>query len=116
MPIQGLSGSHAYAQGRVAGANAAGGDRFYQPVAVPWGLAAGPWMVGGVSLGETLAKALGLPFILGAADGISRARYYPDMRKVRVKLLAEPKGQRLIGAQMSAARGSRSAPTFWPWR
>ena len=112
MPIQGLSGSHAYAQGRVAGANAAGGDRFYQPVAVPWGLAAGPWMVGGVSLGETLAKALGLPFILGAADGISRARYYPDMRKVRVKLLAEPKGQRLIGAQMVGGEGIKERADF----
>src|SRR3990170_4426093 len=34
IPIQGLSGSHAYSQGRVAGANAAGGDRAYDPVYV----------------------------------------------------------------------------------
>ena len=27
VPVQGLSGSHAYAQGKVAGANAAGGNR-----------------------------------------------------------------------------------------
>ena len=36
IPIQGLSGSHAYAQGKVAGTNAAGGQRRYQPVSVPW--------------------------------------------------------------------------------
>src|SRR5215813_9008263 len=37
IPIQGLSGSHAYSQGKVAGTNAAGGERRYQPVSVPWG-------------------------------------------------------------------------------
>src|SRR6266496_2772468 len=38
IPIQGLSGSHAYSQGKVAGTNAAGGERRYQPVSVPWGM------------------------------------------------------------------------------
>ena len=90
IPVQGLSGSHAYAQGKVAGTNAAGGDRAYQPVYVPWGMVAGKWMIGGVSFGETLATALGIPFVMGSAEGISRARYYPGVKKVRVKLLAEP--------------------------
>ena len=49
IPVQGLSGSHAYAQGKVAGTNAAGGQRTYQPVSVPWGMVAGDWMIGGVS-------------------------------------------------------------------
>ena len=91
IPVQGLSGSHAYAQGKVAGANAGGGSRAYQPVYVPWGLVGGNWMIGGVPFGETLASALGVPFVLGVAEGISRARYYPDLRKIRVKLLADPK-------------------------
>jgi len=55
IPVQGLSGSHAYAQGKVAGTNAAGGQRTYQPVSVPWGMVAGDWMIGGVSFSETLA-------------------------------------------------------------
>ena len=112
VPIQGLSGSHAYAQGKVAGANAAGGDRFYQPVYVPWGMVAGRWMIGGVSFGETLATALGIPFIVGAANGISRARYYPDVKKVRVKLLAEPQHHRLIGAQMVGGEGIKERADF----
>ena len=105
IPVQGLSGSHAYAQGKVAGANAAGGRRAYRPVHVPWGLVGGNWMIGGVSFGETLATALGVPFVLGVGEGISRARYYPDFRKIRVKLLAEPKTLRLIGAQLVGGEG-----------
>jgi NADH oxidase (H2O2-forming) len=105
IPVQGLSGSHAYAQGKVAGANAAGGSRTYRPVHVPWGLVGGNWMIGGVSFGETLASALGVPFVLGVGEGISRARYYPDFRKIRVKLLADPKTLRLIGAQLVGGEG-----------
>jgi NADH oxidase (H2O2-forming) len=112
VPLQGLSGSHAYAQGKVAGTNAAGGNRSYQPVYVPWGMVAGKWMIGGVSFGETLATALGVPYILGAANGISRARYYPGVKKLRVKLLAEPDTLRLIGAQMVGQEGIKERADF----
>ena len=112
VPVQGLSGSHAYAQGKVAGSNAVGKYRTYQPVYVPWGMVAGKWMIGGVSFGETLARALGVPFVLGVAEGISRARYYPDMKKVRVKLLAEPDTLRLIGAQMVGGEGIKERADF----
>ncbi|MGH9281209.1 MAG: FAD-dependent oxidoreductase [Acidimicrobiales bacterium] len=112
VPIQGLSGSHAYAQGKVAGTNAAGGRRAYQPVYVPWGMVAGKWMIGGVSFGETLATALGIPHVVGVANGISRARYYPDMKKIRVKLLAEPGTLRLIGAQMVGGEGIKERADF----
>ena len=105
IPVQGLSGSHAYAQGKVAGANAAGGHRAYQPVHVPWGLVGGKWMIGGVSFGEALAQALGIPYVLGVGEGISRARYYPDYRKIRVKLLADPKTHKIIGAQLVGGEG-----------
>ena len=112
VPIQGLSGSHAYAQGKVAGTNAGGGRRRYQPVFVPWGMVAGKWMIGGVSFGETLATALGIPFVMGVATGISRARYYPDMKKVRVKLLADPRTLRVIGAQMVGGEGIKERADF----
>jgi NADH oxidase (H2O2-forming) len=112
IPVQGLSGSHAYAQGKVAGANAAGGNRRYSPVYVPWAMVAGKWMIGGVSFGETLATALGIPHIVGAADGISRARYYPGVRKTRVKLLGDPGTLRLIGAQMVGGEGIKERADF----
>jgi NADH oxidase (H2O2-forming) len=112
IPIQGLSGSHAYSQGKVAGTNAAGGDRRYQPVSVPWGMVAGDWMIGGVSFSETVATALGIPHVVGVAEGISRARYYPGVEKVRVKLLAEPGPLRLIGAQMVGREGIKERADF----
>lgn len=100
VPLQGLTGSHAYAQGKVAGTNAGGGDRSYRAVYVPWGTPAGKWVIGGASFGETTATALGIPYVLGVGQGISRARYYPGVKPITVKLLAEPKTLRLIGAQM----------------
>jgi NADH oxidase (H2O2-forming) len=112
IPIQGLSGSHAYSQGKVAGVNAAGGTRTYQPVYVPWGLVAGKWMIGGVSFSETLATALGIPFVMGVAQGISRARYYPDVKPVKVKLLAQPGTLKLIGAQMVGGEGIKERADF----
>ncbi len=99
-PLQGLTGSHAYAQGKTAGTNAGGGTRAYRAVFVPWGTPAGKWVIGGASFGETTATALGIPYVLGVAEGISRARYYPGVQKIKVKLLAEPGSLRLIGAQM----------------
>jgi NADH oxidase (H2O2-forming) len=112
VPIQGLSGSHAYAQGKVAGVRAAGGVRDYQPVYVPWGMVAGKSMLGGVSFSETLATALGISYVAGSATGISRARYYPGVKPVTVKLLADPVSKRLIGAQMVGGEGIKERADF----
>ena len=112
VPLQGLTGSHAYAQGKVAGVNAGGGSRVYRAVYVPWGTPAGKWIIGGASFGETTATALGIPYVLGAAQGISRARYYPGVKPVRVKLLAEPSSLRLIGAQIVGGEGVKERADF----
>src|SRR5699024_7610966 len=110
--LQGLSGSHAYAQGKAAGVNAAGGERHYNPVYVPWGLLAGETMLGGVSFGETLASALGIEFEMGIADGITRARYYPGVRPIRVKRLADPNRRRFVGAQIRGGEGVKERADF----
>ena len=112
VPLQGLTGSHAYAQGKTAGINAAGGSRAYSAVYVPWGTAAGKWIIGGASLGETTAAALGIPYVVGSAQGISRARYYPGVKPVKVKLLAEPGSLRLLGAQMVGGEGIKERADF----
>lgn len=112
VPVQGLSGSHAYAQGKVAGSGVAGRPRSYQAVHVPWGMVGGKWMIGGVSFGETLASALGIPFVVGVAEGISRARYYPGYKKIRVKLLGEPGSLKVIGAQLVGQEGIKERCDF----
>jgi NADH oxidase (H2O2-forming) len=110
--VQGLTGSHAYAQGKVAGFNAGGGSKRYQPVYVPWGTPAGKWVIGGASFGETTASALGIPYVVAQAEGISRARYYPGVKKMQIKLLAEPDQLRLIGAQMIGQEGIKERADF----
>jgi NADH oxidase (H2O2-forming) len=110
--LQGLSGSHAYAQGKTAGVNAAGGMREYQAVYVPWAMLAGEWMIGGISMGETVATALGLKYVAGITKGITRARYYPGVKPIIVKLLADPKTRMLIGAQMVGGEGVKERADF----
>lgn len=112
IPIQGLSGSHAYSQGRIAGSNAAGNDRAYDPVFIPWGMMGGKVQIGGVSLGETLHKALGIPHIVAFSMGISRARYYPGVMRIRVKLIAEPGTGKVLGAQMAGGEGIKERADF----
>jgi len=112
VPLQGLTGSHAYAQGKVAGINAGGGSRAYRAVYIPWATPAGKWIIGGASFGETTATALGIPYVIGMAQGISRARYYPGVKPVKVKLLAEPGSLRLIGAQIFGGEGIKERADF----
>jgi NADH oxidase (H2O2-forming) len=112
IPVQGLTGSHAYSQGRIAGANAAGEDRAYDPVWVPWGMVAGDYTIGGFSFGETLATAAGAPYVLAKGVGVSRARYFPGATKTFVKLLAEPGTLRLIGGQIHGGEGVKERCDF----
>jgi len=112
VPLQGLSGSHAYAQGKTAGTNCGGAERHYNPVYVPWGMLAGEWMLGGVSFGEVTATALGLEFVTATANGITRARYYPGVKPITVKLLADRSSRRLIGAQMVGGEGIKERADF----
>ncbi|MGH9267704.1 MAG: FAD-dependent oxidoreductase, partial [Acidimicrobiales bacterium] len=84
----------------------------YQPVYVPWGMVAGKWMIGGVAFGETLALALGVPHVVGIGETLTRARYYPEEKTLRVKVLADPDTQTLIGAQMVGGEGIKERADF----
>lgn len=110
--VQGLTGAHAMQQGRVAGANAGSGNRVYNPVFIPWGMVGGQIQIGGASFGEHTATALGMKFIVAQANGISRARYYPGVQQVRVKLLAEPGTGKLIGGQFVGGEGIKERADF----
>jgi NADH oxidase (H2O2-forming) len=112
IPIRGLTGSHAYAQGRTAAFNAAGRDLVYDPVWVPWGMVAGDYVIGGFSIGETLATAMGVPYIVAKGVGVSRARYYPGATRTHVKLLAEPGSLKIIGAQIHGGEGVKERSDF----
>lgn len=112
IPVQLLPGTYAYTMGKVAGYNAAGGERTYQPVYVPWGMIGGKVQIGGVLVSETIARALDMPYIVGRATGITAARYYPTHEKMTVKLLAEPETHKIIGAQFVGGDGVKERADF----
>jgi NADH oxidase (H2O2-forming) len=112
IPVQLLPGSFAYPMGKVAGQNAAGADRAFGPVYVPWAIVGGKVQVGGALVSETLARAAGIPYVVARATGITAARYYPTHEKMNVKLLAEPSSHRLIGAQFSGGDGVKERADF----
>jgi NADH oxidase (H2O2-forming) len=111
IPVNLIPGTYAYSQGRLAGINAAGGDEAYPPVYVPWGLGA-KVQLGGVLVSETLAKAMGMPYVVGTATGITAARYHPAHEKMYVKILADPKTHRVIGAQFAGGDGVKERADF----
>jgi NADH oxidase (H2O2-forming) len=111
IPINLIQGTYAYAQGRIAGINVAGGDESYQPVYVPWGLGA-KVQVGGVLISETMAKATGMPYVVGKAQGITAARYHPSHEPMMAKLLVDPKSHRVIGAQFAGGDGVKERADF----
>jgi NADH oxidase (H2O2-forming) len=110
--VQGLTGAHAMQQGRVAGANIGGGSRIYNPVYIPWGMVGGQIQIGGASFGEHTATAVGMKFIVAQANGISRARYFPGVQQVRVKLIAEPGTGKLLGGQFVGGEGIKERADF----
>lgn len=111
IPVNLIPGTYAYTQGRLAGGNAAGGDESYRPVYVPWGLGAAV-QIGGALVSETLAKATGMPYVVGRATGITAARYHPSHEKMHVKLLADPKTHKVIGAQFTGGEGVKERADF----
>lgn len=111
IPINLIPGTYAYTQGRLAGINAAGGDEAYPPVYVPWGLGA-KVQVGGALVSETLARAMGMPYVVGKAQGITAARYHPAHEPMLAKLLVDPTSHRLIGAQFTGGDGVKERADF----
>lgn len=96
-PIQ--LGTIAVRSGRVAGANAAGGDakavRFHAAgMTTLFGIEASV-----VGLTETEAASKGIPIVVGKSSGGSKPEYYPGGHQIQVKLIASPEGK-LLGAQV----------------
>lgn len=96
-------GSTAVRQGRVAGNNAAGGPKMlFGPVASPWVSVIGDKQIAGTGLSTGLAAWYGLDVVAGESVGLTRARYYPGGKVLRVKVLADRSTHRIVGAQIIA--------------
>jgi len=112
VPVPLLPSTYAYPQGRVAGTNAAGGNLRSRAVYMPWAMEVGKVQIGGVLVTETLAKALGRPYVLGEAKGITCARYHPKVEPMNIKMLVDPKSRELIGIEIFGGDGVKERADF----
>jgi NADPH-dependent 2,4-dienoyl-CoA reductase/sulfur reductase-like enzyme/rhodanese-related sulfurtransferase len=92
-------------QGRVAGANAAGGDmHFYgalgTAIVESLGITAAK-----TGLAEHEAKAEGIPYFVSLTHPLDHAGYYPGAEAIHMKLVVEQNTGRLLGAQIVGEHG-----------
>ena len=92
-------------QGRVAGANAAGGTVEFGGVAGSSIIKAFDMTISHTGLSERQARALGLDAAGVVIRGVSKAGYMPGGAPIQVKLVYEPGSGRVLGAQIVGTDG-----------
>ena len=103
-------GSTAVRQGRVAGHNAAGGDKMlFGPVASPWVSVIGDKQIAGTGLSLGLASWYGIDTVTGKAEGLTRARYYPGGMELKDAVTTVRKRGILMEQAVPAGKGSMAA-------
>lgn len=98
-------GTTANKQGRVAGTNAAGGDETFEGVVGTSVTKAFGLEVARTGLTERRAKELGFLPVSSVITAGSRAGYYPGGSEITVKLIADRRSRKVIGAQMAGGEG-----------
>ena len=92
-------------QGRVAGGNIAGDSISFAGVVGTAVLKVFDLEVGRTGLTEIDANNEGINYITSVIEHSSRAHYYPGATKVTIKLTADKKTGRLLGAQAAGGEG-----------
>jgi NADPH-dependent 2,4-dienoyl-CoA reductase/sulfur reductase-like enzyme len=98
-------GTTANKQGRVAGENIAGGNASFAGIVGTAVFKTFDLEVGRTGITEKEAKTEGIDYVSNVIEQISRARYYPGVTNIRIKLVADRKTGRLLGAQMAGREG-----------
>jgi len=93
-------GTTASRQGKVAGANAAGGYSIFQGVLDSMVSAMFNFEIGGTGITEAQAENQGFETVSGSITSQTRAEYYPGGKEIVVKIVAEPEVGRVIGGQI----------------
>ncbi|QKV92049.1 FAD-dependent oxidoreductase [Streptomyces sp. NA02950] len=99
-------GTHANKQGQVIGTNVGGGYATFPGVVGTAVSKVCDLEIARTGLLEAEAAAVGLRFVTVTADSTSRAGYYPGTRPMTVKMLAERRTGRLLGAQIVGREGA----------
>jgi len=99
-------GTHANKQGRVAGINLGGGYATFPGVIGTAVTKVCDLEVARTGLSEAEASAAGFAFVSAYVDSTTRAGYFPGSQPIRVKMLAERRSGRLLGAQIVGREGA----------
>ena len=111
-------GTHANKQGRVAGINLGGGYATFPGVIGTAVTKVCDLEVARTGLSEKEARLAGFEFVTASVDSTTRAGYFPGAQPIRVKLMAERRTGRLLGAQIVGREGAAKridvfATTIW---
>jgi NADPH-dependent 2,4-dienoyl-CoA reductase/sulfur reductase-like enzyme len=106
LPVVVALGTHANKQGRVVGINATGGDVRFPGVVGTAVSKICVYEVARVGLTEREAADLDRDVVAAKIESTSRAGYYPGAAPIRVKVVADRPGGRLVGAQIVGAEGA----------
>jgi NADPH-dependent 2,4-dienoyl-CoA reductase/sulfur reductase-like enzyme len=93
-------GTHANKQGRVAGINIGGGYATFPGVIGTQITKVCDVEVARTGLSTEEAEAAGFGFVTASVDSTTRAGYFPGAQPIRIKMLAERRTGRLLGAQL----------------
>ncbi|MFN3134138.1 MAG: CoA-disulfide reductase [Candidatus Kryptonium sp.] len=98
-------GTTANKQGKIAGENAAGGNAVFKGIVGTAVFKVFDLEVARTGISEKQAKSEGFDYVATLIEHGSKAHYYPGGSKIRVKLIADRKTGRLLGAEMVGKDG-----------
>ncbi len=99
-------GTHANKQGRVVGINLGGGYATFPGVIGTAVTKVCDLEVARTGLSQAEADAAGYCYVTAHVDSTTRAGYFPGAKPIRVKLLAEKRSGKLLGAQLAGREGA----------
>lgn len=99
-------GTHANKQGRVLGTNLGGGQAVFPGVVGTAVSKICDVEIARTGLGENEARVAGIDYATATIESTTRAGYYPGAQPLRVKVVAERSGGRLLGAQIVGREGA----------
>jgi NADPH-dependent 2,4-dienoyl-CoA reductase/sulfur reductase-like enzyme len=99
-------GTHANKHGRIIGTNIAGGYGAFPGVIGTAISKVCSLEIGRTGLGEAEAEATGFGYVTATVETTTTAGYWPEAEEMTVKVLAEQRTGRLLGAQIVGRTGS----------
>jgi NADPH-dependent 2,4-dienoyl-CoA reductase/sulfur reductase-like enzyme len=106
LPVALALGTHANKQGRVVGINATGGDVRFPGVIGTAVSKICVYEVARTGLTEHQAAELDREVVAATIESTTRAGYYPEAAPIKVKVVADRRDGRILGAQIVGAEGA----------